>query len=112
MFMDPYLVHYPRQDRNLCAAPVNGIGSKPDPRWDNFRSNLGYILRYSRKLNLTNVVPSSTLCSTHYCLAQIHPSARSTWLTRLPEAHARSTSRLCLTPGNWRLNGSIPRPER
>jgi hypothetical protein len=83
LFMDPYLVYYPRQNRNLCAAPVNGIGSEPDPRWDNFRSNLGYILRYSRKLNLANVAPSSTLCSTHYCLAQT-PSAGAEYLAYAP----------------------------
>src|SRR5437667_4936151 len=77
--MDPYLVHYARQNRNLCAAPVNGIGSRPDPRWDNFRSNLGYILRYSRKLDLANVAPSSKLCSTHCCLAQT-PSVGAEYL--------------------------------
>jgi len=69
LFMDPYLVYYPRQNRNLCAAPVNGIGSKPDPRWENFRDNLGYILRYSRKLHLASVTPRGELCSTHFCLA-------------------------------------------
>ena len=42
--MDPYVVYYPRQNRNLCVSPVNGICSAPDPRWDNFRDNLGYIL--------------------------------------------------------------------
>src|SRR5439155_1035698 len=83
LFMDPYLVYYPRQNRNLCAAPVNGIGSKPDPRWDNFRNNLGYILRYSRKLNLANVAPSGTLCSTHYCLAQT-PSVGAEYLAYAP----------------------------
>jgi hypothetical protein len=70
LFMDPYLVYYPRENRNLCPDPVNGIGSKPDPRWENFRNNLGYLVRYSRKLNLARVAPSSTLCSTGYCLAQ------------------------------------------
>ena len=83
LFMDPYLVYYPRQNRNPCAAPVNGIGSKPDPRWDNFRNNLGYILRYSRKLNLANVAPSSALCSTHYCLAQT-PSVGAEYLAYAP----------------------------
>ena len=57
LFMDPYLVHYPRENRNITVSPVNGIGSKPDPRWDNFRDNLGYIVRYSRKLNLAKVRP-------------------------------------------------------
>ena len=70
LFMDPYLVHYPREKRNLCLSPVKGIGSKPDPRWDNFRDNLGYILKYSRKLNLARVTPMGSLCSTKHCLAQ------------------------------------------
>src|SRR5262249_53353913 len=70
LFMDPYLVYYPRQKRNLCISPESGIGRKPDPRWANFRANLGYILRYSRKLNLANVAPHSSLSSTRFCLAQ------------------------------------------
>jgi hypothetical protein len=57
LFMDPYLVDYPRENRNSCLAVVNGIGTGPDPRWENFRNNLGYVLRYSRKLNLANVTP-------------------------------------------------------
>jgi hypothetical protein len=73
LFMDPYLVFYPRENRNLCLSPVNGIGAKPDPRWDNFRDNLGYLLQYSRKLNLAYVTPRSSLCSTKYCLAQTPP---------------------------------------
>jgi hypothetical protein len=74
LFMDPYLVYYPRENRNLCLLPVNGIGSRPDPRWDNFRSNLGYLLKYSRKLNLANVSPRPSLCSTTHCLAQTPPN--------------------------------------
>ena len=54
----------------MCASPANGICGKPDPRWDSFRDNLGYILSYSRKLNLNAVLPSTSLCSTSYCLAQ------------------------------------------
>jgi len=73
LFMDPYLVFYPREHRNLCLAPVNGIGRRPDPRWENFRNNLGYLLRFSRKLNLAKVTPRSSLCSTKYCLAQTPP---------------------------------------
>ena len=83
LFMDPYLVYYPRQKRNLCLAPLNGIGSKPDPRWENFRDNLGYILRYSRKLNLAKVTPRSSLCSTKYCLAQT-PSVGAEYLVYAP----------------------------
>jgi hypothetical protein len=73
LFMDPYLLYYPRENRNLCLASVNGIGAKPDPRWENFRNNLGFLLHYSRKLNLAYVTPRSSLCSTKYCLAQTPP---------------------------------------
>jgi Putative collagen-binding domain of a collagenase len=83
LFMDPYLVYYPRQKRNLCLAPVNGIGRKPDPRWENFRNNLGYMLKYSRKLNLARVTPMSSLCSTKHCLAQT-PTAGAEYLVYAP----------------------------
>jgi hypothetical protein len=73
LFMDPYVAYYPRENRNLCASPTNAVCSGPDKRYDNFRDNLGYILRYSRKLNLAKVTPSSSLSSTGYCLAQTPP---------------------------------------
>ena len=83
LFMDPYVVYYPRENRNLCVSPTNAICSSPDSRWDNFRNNLGYILRYSRKLNLANVTPRSSLCSTAYCLAQT-PSVGAEYLVYAP----------------------------
>jgi hypothetical protein len=70
IFMDPYTVYYPRQSRNLCTSPASAICTGPDPRWDNFRDNLGYIVTYSKKLDLNAVLPSATACSTGYCLAQ------------------------------------------
>ncbi len=73
LFMDPYVAYYPRESRNMCVSPTNAICSGPDKRYDNFRDNLGYILRYSRKLNLAKVRPSSALTSTGYCLAQTPP---------------------------------------
>ena len=74
LFMDPYVVYYPRQKRNLCISPTNAICTAPDPQYDNFRDNLGYILEYSRKLNLANVTPHQSLSSTGYCLAQTPPA--------------------------------------
>ena len=68
LFMDPYLVYYPRERRNLCASPTHSICSAPDTRYDNFRDNLGYILKYSRKLDLVHVTPRDNLSSTGYCL--------------------------------------------
>jgi len=83
-FMDPYLVHYPRQKRNSPASPVNGIGSSPDPRYDNFRDNLGFLIRISHRLNLAKVTPSRTLSSTGFCLAQA-PSVGAEYLVYAPE---------------------------
>ena len=83
LFMDPYLVYYPRESRNLCVSPNHAICSGPDTRWDSFRDNLGYILRYSRKLNLAAVRPRSSLCSTGNCLAQT-PSVGAEYLVYAP----------------------------
>jgi Family of unknown function (DUF6298)/Putative collagen-binding domain of a collagenase len=87
LFMDPYVVYYPRESRNLCVSPTNVICRGPDRRWDNFRDNLGYILRYSRKLNLANIAPRSSLCSTGYCLAQT-PRAGAEYLVYAPSGGA------------------------
>ena len=73
-FMDPYVVSYTRQNRNMVNAPINGIGQAPDARWDNFRDNLGYILKYSRKMNLAKVTAQPVLSSTGYCLAKVTPT--------------------------------------
>jgi hypothetical protein len=83
LFMDPYLVYYPRQNRNLCDSPVNAIASVPDARWENFRNNLGYIVRFSRKLDLASVAPRSSLSSTKECLAQT-PSIGAEYLVYAP----------------------------
>ncbi len=83
LFMDPYLAYYPRENRNLCLSPVHAVCREPDPRWDNFRDNLGYISRYSQKLNLAKVTPHPALCSTGYCLAQT-PSVGAEYLVYAP----------------------------
>ena len=83
LFMDPYLVYYPRERRNVCPSPRNSICKGPDTRWDNFRDNLGYILNYSRKLNLAKVTPRRSLSSTGYCLAQT-PSIGAEYLVYAP----------------------------
>ncbi|HZR17446.1 MAG TPA: DUF6298 domain-containing protein [Verrucomicrobiae bacterium] len=101
LFMDPYLVDYPRENRNLCPSPVNGIGTQPDPRWDSFRNNLGYLLQYSRKLNLANVTPRSSLCSTKYCLAQT-PPVGAEYLAYAPDGGA-FTMDLSAMPSSRRL---------
>jgi hypothetical protein len=76
LFMDPYVVFYPREKRNLCPAPVHGISSAPDPRWGNVRDNMGYIRSYADRLDLAAMAPRSDLSSTRHALvgtAAAHP---------------------------------------
>jgi hypothetical protein len=84
LFMDPYLVYYPRQDRNNCASPTHGICSGPDPRYENFRNNLGYTLKYASRLNLARATPQPDLSTTGYCLAQT-PSVGAEYLVYAAE---------------------------
>jgi hypothetical protein len=83
MFMDPYVIYYPRERRNLCVSPRNVICTAPDTRYDNFRDNLGYILKFARKLNLATMAPRKSLSSTGYCLAQT-PVAGAEYLVYAP----------------------------
>jgi hypothetical protein len=69
LFMDPYVVHYPRERRNLCPSPVCGIGSGPDRRWENVRATMGYLRDYAERMNLAAITPQGKLSSTGYALA-------------------------------------------
>jgi hypothetical protein len=69
VFMDPYMVYYPREDRNLCASPVNGVCSGVDKRWDNVRGTMGYIRSYADRMNLLAMTPQPSLSSTGVALA-------------------------------------------
>ncbi len=69
LFMDPYAVYYPRQNRNLCVNPVDGICSSEDARWNNVRDNLGATSRYALKADLAHLMPQPSLSSTNFCLA-------------------------------------------
>src|SRR5262249_36331139 len=69
LFMDPYVVYYPRQNRNLCPSPVNAISSGPDPRWENVRATMGYIRAYADRMNLAATTPQGKLSSTGHVLA-------------------------------------------
>jgi hypothetical protein len=102
LFMDPYVAYYPRESRNICVSPTNAICSGPDKRYDNFRDNLGYILKYSRKLNLAKVTPSSALTSTGYCLAQT-PTVGAEYLVYAPSGGA-FTVNLSAMAGSRRLS--------
>jgi chitodextrinase len=75
LFMDPYEVYYPRENRNLCVGPVNGVCSAPDSRWDNMRNNLGYTRLYADRMNLLAMTPQGSRSSTGSVLANTSPTA-------------------------------------
>jgi hypothetical protein len=69
LFMDPYEIFWSSGNRNLCQNPVNGVCNGVDPRWDNFRNNLGYAVAYANKINLAAMTPHGGLASTGWALA-------------------------------------------
>src|SRR5260221_8760305 len=83
LFMDPYIVYYPRENRNLCPSPVNGIGSGPDARWKNVRDTMGYIRDYADRVNLAAMTPQEKLSSTGHILANTN-SSNSEFLVYAP----------------------------
>ncbi len=75
IFMDPYVVYYPRENRNLCLSPVNGICSEPDSRWDSVRDTIGFIRYYAERMNLAAMTAQGTLSSTGHALANTNPNS-------------------------------------
>jgi len=55
IFMDPY-------DGSI-------LGERFDPKFELLRRNMGYTLRYARRVNLAAMTPRSDLASTGFCLA-------------------------------------------
>jgi hypothetical protein len=55
IFMDPY-------DGSV-------LGDRFDPKFGPLRRNMGYALRYARKMNLAAMIPHGELASTEFCLA-------------------------------------------
>jgi Putative collagen-binding domain of a collagenase len=119
IFMDPYDVSYPRQNRNLCPSPKNAICAGPDARWNNFRDNMGYILSYSRRLNLNVAQPSTTLCSTTYCLGQtpavgtemvVYAPTGGTFTVDLGQSSGRTMNYEWFDPATGQIvsKGSVP----
>jgi len=62
VFMDPYL--------ETWAGRNSPRGSTLDAQWNTIRDALGYTALYASKLDLERAVPSASLCSTGYCLAE------------------------------------------
>ena len=73
--MDPYELYYPRGGRNECAAPVRGICSAPQPRYDNLRANLGYTRQLADRMDLIGMTPQPSRTSTGNALVKYAPNA-------------------------------------
>lgn len=86
LFMDPYVVFYPREGRNLCPSPSHGIGSGPDPRWNPVRDTMGFIRGYTDRMNLAAMRPRADLASTGHALVSSDP-ARPEILVYAPEGN-------------------------
>ena len=99
LFMDPYVVFYPREKRNLCASPVHGIGPAPDPRWNNVRDTMGYIRGYAEGMNLAAMTSRDDLSSTRHALADTN-SSRAEFLV-----YARSAGEFTVNLSG--LNGTM-----
>jgi hypothetical protein len=96
IFMDPYEIYWPTQNRNLCGSPVYGVCLSPDTRWDNLRSNLGYIVSYGNRMNLEAMTPQPSLSSTGFVLA--NAVTKGEYLVYAPNGGI-FTVNLAATPG-------------
>jgi hypothetical protein len=103
LFMDPYVVHYPREKRNLCPSPTNGIGSGPDTRWDNVRDTMGFIRRYAERMDLAATAPHPELASTKHCLTHLGHE----YLIYLPDS-GETTVDLSAAPGTFLVEWMHP----
>jgi len=72
LFMDPYVLYYPRENRNLSPSPRNGISPAPDNRWENVRATMGYIRSYADRMNLAAMSPRFDLSSTSHVIANMN----------------------------------------
>jgi hypothetical protein len=124
LFMDPYLVFYPRQKRNMCGSPAHGVCSTPDSRYDVFRDNLGYARKYASKLNLGEATPHADLSTTGYCLAHtpdrgaeylVYAPSGGTFavdLAAMPASRMLNVEWLNPATGERVVQGTIPAGER
>jgi hypothetical protein len=71
--MDPYVVYYPRQHRNLSPSPTHGISPRPDARWNNVRDTMGFIRGCADRMDLAAMAPRGDLASTGHALADTRP---------------------------------------
>jgi len=55
---------------NICGV-VNGYATNVDPYWNTIRTGLSQTATYARQIDLAQMTPQNTLCSTTFCLANV-----------------------------------------
>jgi Fibronectin type III domain/Putative collagen-binding domain of a collagenase len=79
IFMDPYVIYWSSNNRNLCANPTQGVCSADVSNSaaypEDVRVQMGYTSAWGGKLTLLAMTPQGSLSSTGYVLA--HVSATS-----------------------------------
>lgn len=106
IFMDPWVVYYPRENRNLPPSPIHGIGAGPDLRWENVRSTMGYIRDYADRMNLAAMTPQEKLSSTGHVLANTN-SANAEFLVYAPSG-GEFTVNLTSVKGKFKVEWMNP----
>ena len=106
LFMDPWVVYYPRENRNLPPSPMHGIGAGPDLRWENVRNTMGYIRDYADRMNLAAMTPQAKLSSTGHVLANTEP-ANAELLVYAPSG-GEFTVNLSGRPGKFKVEWMNP----
>jgi len=75
VFMDPYMIYWSSNSRNLCTNALQGVCSadvsNPAAYPEDARVQMGYTRTWAGKLNLLAMTPHGSLSSTGYCLASV-----------------------------------------
>lgn len=70
VFLDPYIVYLPNNQRNPCSGQVNGICTGPMTKYNPFRAAMGYTQAlWPTLLNPLAMTPQPGLSSTGFALA-------------------------------------------
>jgi hypothetical protein len=81
-----------------------------DPIWQSLRSNLGFILEVSRRLNMAQSVPKPQLANTGSCLADtigpaysyvVHVPRRRRWFSKPPSVDLTDVPSRVLLSVEW-----------
>lgn len=97
---------FARGHNPLFMDPYDGeiLGERFDPKFELLRLNLGYAMRYAKKMNMAEMIPYNDLASTQYCLA--NPGVE--YLVYLPDG-GKVTVDLSGEPGPFAVEWFNPR---